>query len=35
MSISRRGVLKGISLGSLMGALPSFLTTSAAARRAR
>ena len=34
MSISRRGVLKGISLGSLMGALPSFLTTAAAARRA-
>lgn len=34
MSISRRGLLKGISLGSLMSALPSFVTTAAAARRA-
>ena len=34
MSISRRGLLKGVSLGSLMGALPSFITTAAAARRA-
>jgi L-seryl-tRNA(Ser) seleniumtransferase len=34
MSISRRGLLKGISLGSLMGALPSFVTTAVAARRA-
>lgn len=34
MSISRRGLLKGISLGSLMGALPSFVTTAAVARRA-
>jgi D-glucosaminate-6-phosphate ammonia-lyase len=33
MSISRRGLLKGISLGSLMGALPSFVTAAAAARR--
>jgi L-seryl-tRNA(Ser) seleniumtransferase len=33
-NISRRGLLKGISLGSLIGALPSFVTTTAAARRA-
>ena len=34
MTISRRGLLKGISLGSLMSAWPSFVTTASAARRA-